>query len=708
MAVPAKKMNSAPVAEPQTELSVINNPAPKTPARGASRPKPKLSVVDAKPVPTGEDRMAKLALSALESSRACTFLCDLELNVIHANKRSFETLALMEPNLHKHNTQWHSFRASEIVGKSMRWLFTDEPDEFVKAFDTRNHPYHRIIKTGPCVCDVYVAGAYDADGLQLGYAISWERVTDRLATEKRQNQLLNALDNANTNMMLCDKDLKLTYMNKSLASRLRAWEPELQNKFGAGFRVDQLMSRCIDDFHKNPQHQRRMLANESMFPFTSRIEVGSLTIELAVNVIKSDQGEILGYCTEWTDVTERLREEAEYKASVKEIADRMEFLRGACATDLASAMDALANGDLTFKVEPRTPLLEIPKQPDLAIMAQTFNELRNQTVKSVEAYARAQEALSTLIAQTHSSVESISQASSEVATGTDDLSQRTEEQASSLEETASSMEQMTSTVKQNADNAKQANQLAASAREVAEKGGIVVSNAVASMEEINKASKRIADIISVIDEIAFQTNLLALNAAVEAARVGEQGRGFAVVAAEVRNLAGRSATAAKEIKSLVQDSVQKVQEGSELVNRSGHTLDEIVNSVKKVADIISEISAASNEQAAGIEQVNKAIMQMDQITQQNAALVEEASAASQSMNQQARDLQQLVGQFKLDNSYLLAVQQQAVQSAPPQPAPRSAAGRAICPTPPSRPKRMAPSRYAARPAASNEDEFEEF
>jgi methyl-accepting chemotaxis protein len=212
------------------------------------------------------------------------------------------------------------------------------------------------------------------------------------------------------------------------------------------------------------------------------------------------------------------------------------------------------------------------------------------------------------------------------------------------------MEEMTSTVKQTADNAGQANQLAMAARQQAEKGGAVVSSAVTAMGGINDASKKIADIIGVIDEIAFQTNLLALNAAVEAARAGEQGRGFAVVATEVRNLAGRSATAAKEIKALIQDSVAKVDEGSKLVDESGRTLDEIVNAVKKVTDIVAEIAAASREQSSGIEQVNKAVMQMDQTTQQNAALVEEASAASQAIVEQAQALNVMIARYKVDEA----------------------------------------------------------
>jgi|CXWL01.1.fsa_nt_gi methyl-accepting chemotaxis protein len=254
--------------------------------------------------------------------------------------------------------------------------------------------------------------------------------------------------------------------------------------------------------------------------------------------------------------------------------------------------------------------------------------------------------LTATLTTVRSAAESVTTGAEEITNGNEDLSQRTSEQASSLEETSSAMEEMTSTVKQNADNAKQANQLAIAARDVAEKGGAVTTKAIDAMDEINKSSKKIADIITVIDEIAFQTNLLALNAAVEAARAGVHGRGFAVVAAEVRNLAQRSATAAKEIKGLINESIQRVTDGSELVNQSGKTLGEIVSSVKRVTDIIAEITAASQEQASGIDQVNKAIMQMDETTQQNAALVEEATSASQSMKEQAQELMRQVEVFK--------------------------------------------------------------
>jgi methyl-accepting chemotaxis protein len=285
-------------------------------------------------------------------------------------------------------------------------------------------------------------------------------------------------------------------------------------------------------------------------------------------------------------------------------------------------------------------------------------------------------AMSELVRSVKSAADEVSKGADEISQGNANLSQRTEEQASSLEETASSMEEMTSTVKQNADNAGQANQLAVAARDQAEKGGAVVSKAVKAMTEINDSSRKIADIIGVIDEIAFQTNLLALNAAVEAARAGEQGRGFAVVATEVRNLAGRSATAAKEIKALIQDSVQKVQDGSNLVTQSGATLEQIVAAVKKVTDIVAEIAAASHEQSSGIEQVNKAVMQLDELTQQNAALVEEASASSQSMAEQARSLNELMARYTVnDNAAAPAARRSAAVAASPATSERRKASR---------------------------------
>lgn len=275
-------------------------------------------------------------------------------------------------------------------------------------------------------------------------------------------------------------------------------------------------------------------------------------------------------------------------------------------------------------------------------------------IKSEDEFGELLKSLATMDAKLSQTVnvvregaDHVGAAAKQLAQGNDDLSQRTQEQASALEETAASMEEMTAAVKRNADNVHQANQLAISARERADKGTTVVRHAIDAMSNINASSKRIADIIGVINEIAFQTNLLALNAAVEAARAGEQGRGFAVVAAEVRQLAQRSAAAAKEIEEMIKDSVEKVRTGSELVDSSGKTLTEILDSIRKVSDIVAEISAANQEQSSGIEQVNHAITQMDQATQQNAAVVEEISSASKSMENQAFELVQQIGFFQV-------------------------------------------------------------
>lgn len=296
--------------------------------------------------------------------------------------------------------------------------------------------------------------------------------------------------------------------------------------------------------------------------------------------------------------------------------------------EAVAVANAVASGDLTSRIEVNS---------------------NNETGRLLQALKTMNDNLADLVSKVRVGTDQISTASGEIASGNSDLSQRTEEQASSLEETASSMEELTSTVRQNADNARQANQLAAGASEVAVKGGAVVGQVVQTMSSINESSKKIVDIISVIDGIAFQTNILALNAAVEAARAGEQGRGFAVVATEVRTLAQRSAAAAKEIKELISDSVAKVEDGSRLVDEAGSTMDEIVNAVKRVTDIMAEISAASQEQSSGIEQVNQAITQMDEVTQQNAALVEEAAAAAESMQDQAHALTQAVSTFKLSH-----------------------------------------------------------
>ena len=370
---------------------------------------------------------------------------------------------------------------------------------------------------------------------------------------------------------------------------------------------------------------------------------------------------------------------AGYTKTLSELLNQLSNVTDTGLRDVVRVAEALAAADLTQTITKDYP----------GLFGQTKDAV-NSTVDNLQK----------LVVDVKTSVDTIGTASKEIASGNADLSQRTEEQASSLEETAASMEELTSTVKQNADNAKQANQLAHNASAVAVKGGGVVQQVVGTMSAINDSSRKIVDIISVIDGIAFQTNILALNAAVEAARAGEQGRGFAVVAAEVRNLAQRSAAAAKEIKTLISDSVEKVEVGTKLVDDAGKTMEEIVNAVKRVTDIMAEISAASNEQSQGIEQVNTAITQMDEVTQQNAALVEEAAAAAESMQEEAQSLTQAVSVFKLSEGQSRAV------AAP-------VATRTVA-KPVSRPAPAAAKKPAAKPkalpskAGKADEEWEEF
>jgi methyl-accepting chemotaxis protein len=412
-----------------------------------------------------------------------------------------------------------------------------------------------------------------------------------------------ALDKVSTSVVLADAQHRIIYLNET-ANATFARNQHAMRLSLPGFEVQKLRGSSLEALSADAAGERHELdALEDSR--TAERQLGACTFRTVTNPVLDEGGTRIGTVMEWSDRTQEVAVENEMQG----------MLSAVVAGDLGSRIDVVGLSGF------------------FEAMSRGVNQLADNMAEVVSRVKH-------VAADVHRGAD-------EISAGNANLSQRTEEQSSSLEETASSMEEMTTTVKQNADNAAQANQLALAARDQAEKGGTVVSHAVAAMAGINEASKKIADIIGVIDDIAFQTNLLALNAAVEAARAGEQGRGFAVVASEVRNLAGRSATAAKEIKGLIQDSVRKVEGGSVLVTQSGHTLEKIVAAVKKVSDIVAEIAAASREQSSGIEQVNRAVMQMDELTQQNASLVEEATAASQAMAEQVRGLNEMLARFQV-------------------------------------------------------------
>jgi methyl-accepting chemotaxis protein len=463
------------------------------------------------------------------------------------------------------------------------------------------------------------------------------------------------LDNVQINVRVADNDGKLIYVNKALQETLYRCEKEFQRDI-PNFTAATAVGRSVGMFYADPEAALARLLNLKTIANTQMVLGGRSYNVVTVPIIGVD-GERLGTVGQWVDLTEQLVAEMEISAIVEaaaegefssritetgkngfflKLAQELNRLINTCEVGLAEVvrvLGALAKGDLTETITNS--------------YKGTFGQLKDDSNATVAN-------LTETIGLIQESADTINTAAKEIASGNTDLSQRTEEQASSLQETAASMEELTSTVRQNADNARQANQLALGASSVALKGGAVVNQVVGTMSSISASSKKIVDIISVIEGISFQTNILALNAAVEAARAGEQGRGFAVVATEVRNLAQRSAAAAKEIKTLIDDSVRNVGQGAHQVDEAGKTMSEIVNAVKRVTDIMGEITAASAEQSQGIDQVSRAISQMDEVTQQNAALVEQAASAAESLEEQAQEMMRRMSAFTLADQRQIA------------------------------------------------------
>ncbi len=588
----------------------------------------------------------QVMVETLNNAQANFVMCDRDLVITYVNKGTETTLARLADQI---RTAAPAFDCAKPVGCSAGLFVKDAQ----ALRDPRALPLRTDVALGVRALDVTMNGLRAATGDLLGYTIEWADVTDKREAEKTVARMQAALEHAGTNFMMADEQENVIFLNKAAREYLRRLEPELR-QYMPGFEADRIVGGSIHRYHKDPQGIKHILAG--LRPGDVRrgeITPGPFIFEHQTRAVYDATGQKLAYVVEWRDVTierkaqkmidELIQNASEGRLSERINVDHLEGVYKAMAQkvnrlmdaisvpmrEVQEVMNALAAGDLTRMMAGRY-------QGEFEQMKMSLNTALDNLTQTIVSVREA--------------VESVSAGAEQITQGNEDLSRRTSEQASSLEETSASMEEMTGTVKQNADNAKQADRLAAAARETADEGGLVTVRAMQAMGVLTQSSKQIADIITVIDEIAFQTNLLALNAAVEAARAGEHGRGFAVVAAEVRNLAQRSATAAKEIKGLINESVQRVTEASELVHQSGKTLEEIVNSVKRVTDIMAEISAASQEQAIGIDRVNKAIMQMDKTTQQNRALVEETTSASQSLKAQAKELHRRVLGFKIQAS----------------------------------------------------------
>jgi methyl-accepting chemotaxis protein len=549
-----------------------------------------------------KDSFTRFMTKALDGAVTAIMMVDRDFNITYANQSTLNMLAEHEETL---KTCFPGFSVKNLVGSNID-IFHKHPEHQRQLLSNpENLPYSADIQVGPLAFNLNVTALFDDSDSYVGNMLEWHNVTEEKLHSRDMDGQLEAI-NKSMGVISFSMDGVITDINDNFLDIV-------------GYSRDEVIGK-----HHRMFADTTLAANESYAEFWAKLNRGEfdsgeyrriakdgkeIWLQASYNPVLDLNGKPYKVVKYATDITRQ-----------KQLQMNVESVLQSTAV----VMNAMAEGDLT-------KLMQGDYEGDFAQLQQAINGTVSKMASVVQDITEA--------------AMNISAAASEISQGNVDLSQRTEEQASSLEETASSMEELTSTVRQNSDNARQANQLAMDAREKAEKGGEVIQSAIQAMAAINTSSKKVADIIGVIDEIAFQTNLLALNAAVEAARAGEQGRGFAVVASEVRNLAQRSASAAKEIKALINDSGERVREGTALVDESGKTLEEIVDGAKRVGDIISEIAAAGLEQASGIEQVNKAVSQMDEMTQQNAALVEQAAAASESLDEQGHNLQQMMAFF---------------------------------------------------------------
>ena len=595
--------------------------------------------------------LAFRAQSALESVNANVMIADDAGIITFCNKAVMSFLKKEEGELRK---VLPNFDAEKIMGANID-VFHKNPSHNRRIISDLTKTHNAYFAFGALSVRLLVNPAFGKRGERLGTVLEWVDARVEAKNEDYRGQL-EAIGKSQA-VIEFDLEGKILTANENFLRTVGYSMDEVRGQHHSTF-VDPVM-RQSPEYRNFWEKLGRGEYEAGQYRRVAK-DGREIWLQASYNPIFDLNGKAFKVVKYATDITEKVLADRALQDAVRETQD---------------VVEAAKNNDLTRRVPVDG------KTGQIGALCEGINTLLTR--------------MTDILTNMTDASETIADAAREIATGNMDLSQRTEEQASSPEETAASLEQLTGTVRQNSENAQQANKLASTASDVAVRGGSVVDDVVRTMDEISESSRKISDIIGVIDEIAFQTNILALNAAVEAARAGDQGRGFAVVATEVRNLAQRSANAAKEIKALISDSVGKVESGSKLVNSAGQTMDEIVQSVKRVTDIMAEISAASREQSGGIEQVNTAVAQMDRITQQNAALVEEAAAAAKSMEEQTDQLSELVSVFKLSDDA-------KAQRAPRQAAP---AKKTAPPAPPARAKQVV---NGARPAPTAEADWQEF
>ncbi|WP_274049600.1 methyl-accepting chemotaxis protein [Thalassomonas haliotis] len=583
---------------------------------------------------------------AVDQSGTACIMIDRDFTITYANESTLKLLKQHEATFAK---KWPGFKADPqaLIGTNIDIFHVNPAHQRKLLADVNNLPYTTTITIEDLQFELNVTAIIDSDGDYIGNSLEWQDVTAARENAVQVGRLTSAVEGMTTNMMMADRDGNIVYANPAVIAMLKRRETQLRTVLPS-FNVDTLVGTNFDTFHKNPAHQQNLLGNPANLPYATEISVAGLAFSLTGIALLDSENNHLGTAVQWMDITEQKDAQNQveglinaaiggeldrridtdgYEGFMKALGENINNLMNAIVEPITDAIDiaqALANGDLTNAMN---------------------GEYQGEFLALANAMNGSIENLSKMVDEIRNASTSVFEAAREIAAGNNELSHRTESQASSLEETASAMEELTSTVQQNAENTTEASKLSGSVMSKASNGGAVVKNAIEAMSDINKSSKKIADIISVIDEIAFQTNLLALNAAVEAARAGEQGRGFAVVAAEVRNLAQRSAGAAKEIKGLINDSVEAVGQGTKLVDETGQTFTELVTAIEEVSNMIGDIDSAGKEQSAGIGEVSAAVSQMDEMTQQNAALVEEATASSKAMEEQAQSLLKQVDFF---------------------------------------------------------------